>query len=304
MARSKVVLEFMPRELVDCYLLTPRRKWPIVYNRQDVIETMNFDRAPAGEGIMAQRSRESVNDDLAAVLSMPEKRALSDDVASRLQAAILSGAFAPGERLREEALARALGVSRGPVREALAELERQGLVVINRNRGAVVAQLSRNDLEELYTLRLVIEELAIRRAAEFSDPQSNLAMQVRIDDMQIALERGITEQEAAELDLEFHDLIYEAAKHRRLKETWTNMRPQIHILLLNRNVADVDFREMLVSGHQDLLDGITRSDPDRASATLREHLGGSYDRVSRSLERQIELQAANADNKENEPSAR
>ena len=88
---------------------------------------------------MVQRSKESVNDDLAAVLSMPEKRALSDDVASRLRAAILSGAFAPGERLREEQLARALGVSRGPVREALAELERQGLVVINRNRGAVVA---------------------------------------------------------------------------------------------------------------------------------------------------------------------
>jgi DNA-binding GntR family transcriptional regulator len=253
---------------------------------------------------MVQRSKESINDDLAAVLSMPEKRALSDDVASRLRAAILNGAFTPGERLREEALARALGVSRGPVREALAELERQGLVVINRNRGAVVAQLSRNDLEELYTLRLVIEELAIRRAAEFCEPESNAAIQLRIDEMRDALERGITEQEAAELDLEFHDLIYEAANHRRLKETWTNMRPQIHILLLNRNVADVDFREMLVGGHQELLDGIAQSDPDRAAATLREHLGGSYERVSRSLERQLELQAAAADIKENDPSAR
>lgn len=253
-----------------------------------------FELAPGAEGVMTLRSKDHFDDDLAAVLSMPEKRALSDDVASRLRAAILSGAFAPGERLREEQLARALGVSRGPVREALAELERQGLVVINRNRGAVVAQLSRDDLEELYTLRLVIEELAIRRAAEFSDPQSNGAMQYRIDEMQTALERGITEQEAAELDLEFHDLIYDAAQHRRLKDAWTNMRPQIHILLLNRNVADVDFREMLVGGHQELLDGIVDSDPDRAAGTLREHLGGSYERVSRSLERQLEQQAASA----------
>ncbi len=243
---------------------------------------------------MVQRSKEPINDDLAAVLFMPEKRALSDDVASRLRAAILSGAFAPGERLREEALARALGVSRGPVREALVELERQGLVVINRNRGAVVAQLSRDDLEELYTLRLAIEELAIRRAAEFSDPHSIAAMQRRIDEMQLALERGITEQEAAELDLEFHDLIYEAARHRRANDAWTNMRPQIHILLLNRNVADVDFREMLVGGHQVLLDGIADADPDRAAEHLREHLGGSYDRVSRSLERILEQQAASA----------
>jgi len=243
---------------------------------------------------MAQRGNERFNDDLAAVLSMPEKRALSDDVASRLRAAILSGAFAPGERLREEALARALGVSRGPVREALAELERQGLVVINRNRGAVVAQLSRDDLEELYTLRLAIEELAIRRATEAADPEAIAGMRALIEEMRDAIAHGVTEQEAAEFDLDFHDQIYEAANHRRLKDAWTNMRPQIHVLLLNRNVADIDFREMLVTSHEDLLDSIARADPDHAALMLREHLGGSYERVSRSLERQLEQQAASA----------
>jgi DNA-binding GntR family transcriptional regulator len=255
---------------------------------------------------MVQRGNERFNDDLAAVLSMPEKRALSDDVASRLRGAILSGAFTPGERLREEALARALGVSRGPVREALAELERQGLVVINRNRGAVVAQLSRVDLEELYTLRLVIEELAIRRAAEASDSATIAQMRALIEAMREAIVRGITEQEAAELDLDFHDLIYDGANHRRLKDAWTNLRPQIHVLLLNRNVANVDFREMLVTAHEELLDGIVRSDPDLAASMLREHLGGSYERVSRSLERQIEQQAASAasTNKETEARAR
>ncbi len=262
------------------------------------------DELPEGEGAMMQRSNNRFNDDLAAVLSMPEKRALSDDVASRLRAAILSGAFAPGERLREEQMARALGVSRGPVREALAELERQGLVVINRNRGAVVAQLSRNDLEELYTLRLAIEELAIRRAAEAANPDSIAAMRTLIESMQGALVQGITEQEAAELDLDFHDLIYDAANHRRLKDAWTNLRPQIHVLLLNRNVADVDFREMLVTSHEELLDGIARSDPDAAASMLRQHLGGSYDRVSRSLERQMEQLAANTASVPEENTAR
>jgi len=253
---------------------------------------------------MVQRSSDRFNDELSAVLSMPEKRALSDDVASRLRAAILSGAFAPGERLREEALARALGVSRGPVREALAELGRQGLVVINRNRGAVVAQLSRSDLEELYTLRLAIEELAIRRAAEASDPGAIGKMRAMIESMRESIARGITEQEAAELDLDFHDLIYNAANHRRLKDAWTNMRPQIHVLLLNRNVADVDFREMLVTAHEDLLDGIQRSDPDHAALMLHEHLGGSYDRVSRSLERLIEQQAPDGASSNKESIAR
>lgn len=255
---------------------------------------------------MVQRSKDPINDDLAAVLSMPEKRALSDDVASRLQSAILNGAFAPGERLREEALARALGVSRGPVREALVELERQGLVVINRNRGAVVAQLSRDDLEELHTLRLAIEELAIRRAAEASDPEAIAIMSTRIDAMREAIERGITEQEAAELDLEFHDAIYDAANHRRLKDAWTILRPQIHVLLLSRNVASDDFKAILVVGHQDLLDTIIAADPDEAAARIQEHLGVSYARVSQSLERQLEQQAATAaqQSKEIDPSDR
>jgi DNA-binding GntR family transcriptional regulator len=228
----------------------------------------------------------TANSDLATVLALPEKRALSDDVASRLRAAILAGHFGPGERLREEALARALGVSRGPVREALAELERQGLVVINRNRGAVVAKLSREDLEELYTLRLAIEELAIRRAVTLATPVMLDLLQEKVDTLAEANNRGITAQEAAQLDLELHDLIYEASRHRRLNDAWAILRPQIHVLLLNRNVANEDFRQFLVAGHQELVDAIRAGDADRAAELLRHHIGISYDRVKSSLEAQ------------------
>jgi DNA-binding GntR family transcriptional regulator len=222
--------------------------------------------------------------DLSQVLEPPEKRVLAEDVAARLRTAILQGHFAPGERLREEALAQALGVSRGPVREALGQLERQGLVVIFRNRGAVVAQLSREDLEELYTLRLAIEELAVRRATRFADDETIAELDAVVEAMVEAAERGVSESEAAELDLKLHDLIYKAARHRRLQETWANIRPQIHILLLSRNVAHGDFREMLLSSHQDILGAMRDGDEDRAAAFIREHLGGSYERVVRSLE--------------------
>ena len=149
----------------------------IVYNRQ---RTSTNRTAPEGEGAMVQRGNERINDDLAAVLSMPEKRALSDDVASRLRAAILSGAFAPGERLREEALARALGVSRGPVREALSSWNGRDWSSSTATAVRWSPSLSRVDLEELYTLRLAIEELAIRRAAEASDPAA-IARHARAD---------------------------------------------------------------------------------------------------------------------------
>src|SRR5579871_2022414 len=74
---------------------------------------------------------------------------LSDEVVDRLRESILRGHFAPGDRLREEQLAEALGVSRGPIRNALVQLEREGLAVRRPNRGAVVAELSRGDLEEV-----------------------------------------------------------------------------------------------------------------------------------------------------------
>jgi len=216
---------------------------------------------------------------LEAVLSPPENRALAVDIAFRLRGAILAGHFGPGERLGEELLARSMGVSRGPVREALIRLEREGLVVIRRNRGAFVARLSREDLDEVHSLRSVIERLAVRRAVAFADDAALAAMQAVIDQMTEYAGRGITEQEAAELDVRFHDLIYQSAQHRRLHECWSTLRPQIHIYLLNRNVADDDFREYLVESHQWILDAISDRDDERAAAILDDHLRGSYERV-------------------------
>ena len=107
--------------------------------------------------------------DLNRMLSLPINRGLGVDIAERLRDAILSGLFGPGERLPEEQLARAMGVSRGPVREALVKLERDGLIVIRRNRGAFVAQLSREDLDEVYSLRVAIDRLAVERCVENAD---------------------------------------------------------------------------------------------------------------------------------------
>src|SRR5215211_6054101 len=183
--------------------------------------------------------------DLDSVLTLPANRGLGADIAARLRLAILNGYFDPGARLPEESLARTMGVRRGPIREAPVQLEREGLIVIRRNRGAFVAPLAREDLEEVYTLRVAIERLAVQRAVSQADDSAIAEMQSVVDEIATRMERGITEQEAAELDLRFHDLIYQAANHRRLYEIWTTLRPQIHILLLNRNVAHDDFRELV-----------------------------------------------------------
>jgi len=227
-------------------------------------------------------------------LPLAENRSLAASIAVRLRAAILGGQFSPGERLGEEALARTVGVSRAPIREALAQLEREGMVVIRRNRGAFVAQLSPEDLDEVHTLRVELERLAVRRAIVHADAAALAAMGAVVDTMVERDERGITEQEAAELDVRFHDLIYLAARHRRLYECWANLRPQIHIVLLSRNVAHLDFREHLVRSHRAILDALRDREETRALAILDDHLRGSYQRVVVAYSQRLGAAAAGA----------
>jgi DNA-binding GntR family transcriptional regulator len=209
------------------------------------------------------------------------KRSLADDVVDRLRAAIFHGSFKPGEALREEQLAAMLDVSRGPVREALVQLEREGLVLVRRHRGATVARLSRGDLEDVYSLRLVLERLAIQRATHYATDQDFAAMEAVLAAFDVALSRGPSEKEVAELDVRFHDLIYQAARHQRLYDCWANLKSQIYIFLLSRNVLDPDFREITVKSHAALLAAIRTRDEARATTEIEDHLRGAYDRVVR-----------------------
>src|SRR5262249_33747672 len=142
-----------------------------------------------------------------------------------------------------------------------------------------VARLSRSDLDEVYSLRLALERLAMQRAARFATDQDFAALEEVLKGFDKALAHGPSEKEGAELDIRFHDLIYQAAHHQRLYDCWTNLRSQIYIFLLSRNVANPDFREITVKSHADLLDALRTRDEARVTIVIEEHLRGAYDRV-------------------------
>jgi DNA-binding GntR family transcriptional regulator len=206
--------------------------------------------------------------------------ALSDAIRVRLRQAILTGDFAPGEHLREVDIAARFEVSRGPVREALLQLEQEGLIMLRRNRGAVVARLSRGDLEEVYSLRLALERLAVARAVRLGT-EADLA---RVDAV-LHQFRGtgsgqpLTEQEAADQDVRFHDAIYLAAHHERLYAAWKSIRGQVYVLLLGRNVAGQDFREDTYLGHLELAYLLRIRDEARLLGAIERHIEASYARV-------------------------
>jgi DNA-binding GntR family transcriptional regulator len=209
------------------------------------------------------------------------KRSLADDVVDRLRDAIFQGRFKPGQPLREEQLAGMLEVSRGPIREALVQLEREGLVLVRRHRGASVARLSRADLEDVYSLRLALERLAVLQATRYATDEDFVAMEAVLEAFNVALSHDPSEKDVAELDVRFHDLIYQAARHQRLYDCWVNLKSQIYIFLLSRNVADPDFREITVKSHAALLEALRSRNEMRATTEIEDHLRGAYDRVVR-----------------------
>lgn len=216
------------------------------------------------------------------IFSPALKRTLADGVVSSIRDAILSGRLSPGERLSEQDLAKSLKVSRGPIREALDRLERQGLVISHPNGRSYVARLSRQDLEEVYSLRIALETLAVQLASRCATSRALEDLQAVVDAMAAFKNGDLTEQQAAEMDLRFHDALCRASNNKRLYDIWSNLRPQLHILLLSRNVADPDFRNLAVKTHQAILDAIRARDEERATALMQAHFHGSYERIVKS----------------------
>lgn len=216
-------------------------------------------------------------------LTPAKRHTLGDEVAERLRDAILLGEFVAGQRLREESLAEMLQVSRGPVRDALGVLEREGLVVLTPHHGATVVELSREDLEEVYSLRMVLEILAARYAVRSATAADLNRLEDALANFIDALAGEPTEQEAADLDVQFHDAFYQAAHHDRLYLSWSNIRLQVYRFLLSRNLANPDWRDNMARGHTDILEILRSRDEEALVAVVGDHIQFAHRRILESF---------------------
>ena len=219
-------------------------------------------------------------DESASILIPTQKHSLADDATEKIRQAILEGQLVPGEHLREEVLAEMLIVSRGPVREALTRLEQEALVVREPNRGVFVRQLNRSDVDEVYSLRLALEKLAVPLAIENPRGFELQAMQQTVDQMRIKSAQGISSHEAAKLNTAYHEQLCAASGHRRLLASWTNLRSQIYLFLLTRSEVNSEFLKTFHVMHQEILDAIVVKDETRATALLEKHFLAAYNDVT------------------------
>lgn len=195
---------------------------------------------------------------------------LGDAATAALRDLILDGELPPGQRLIETELAERFGTSRGPVRDALAELEQSGLVTSQARRGSFVVELSTHDVAELYSLRRALEGLAAARAATSAGADDVADLRRRAAEIGAAAAEA-DRRRAGEADMEFHRAIVVLAGHRRLADSWNRLADQMVLLMrqLTHVRPDIQARG---GDHDDIVDAIEAGDTERATAAVVQHL--------------------------------
>ncbi len=196
---------------------------------------------------------------------------LRELVARHIRKAILEGRLRPGEKLVQEDLARSLGISRQPVREALRRLEAEGLVVHQPRRGVFVRAYSPDDMREIYMLRRLLETQAARLAAERLAPADWRKLEV-INEASSAAAAASDGERFVELNNAFHRTIHEGARSPRLLEligrVWTGDPVYGPLFLPGRAARSV-------AEHRRIVEALRRRDPEMAAAAMLEHIANA-----------------------------
>ena len=197
---------------------------------------------------------------------------LRTHVRDAIRQLIATGELKAGDRLGEEQLSARLGVSRSPIREALRELEQQGVVVSYPNRGSFVVSLDQTDIDEILVVRASLEGLAARLASDRLARRDFDALERIVDRMDAAAQRTPPDATGVvQADAELHAALVAASGNRRLQRIWGSLDPIVWMIRL-RPLEDRPERHRQVPGeHRELLNAL-RAGPDKAEAAARFHV--------------------------------
>ena len=212
------------------------------------------------------------------IKNRPEpRRNLAHDIAAQLRRDIISGSFKPGEALAEAVLAGRFGVSRAPVREAMIELERSGLVQFGTTGRTRVRTLEEKDVIEIVEARIALESMGARlAAARWTDEDTRW-----IEKCIAAQEKAATGVKFSALDIAMHEHIMRRSGNERLVTLWEFVRWQFemaltHIHNLQKNMAP-DLRRFSVTGHWKVLKPLADRQPEAAAKVMAQHIKDSIE---------------------------
>ncbi len=195
---------------------------------------------------------------------------LTERVYQKLRESILSGKYAEGAALTELGIAKALDVSRTPVREALHQLEQEELVELRPNRGAIVKGITIDDIRDIYEIRSLIEGLAAARVAEQAAPEELDQLEETLDLTQFYLERENYEK-LESMDGRFHQQLYEMCRSRMLRRILKDLHNYVGrsrgASLKTEGRAQESIKE-----HRRVLEAMRAHDPELAKEYMTQHV--------------------------------
>lgn len=198
-------------------------------------------------------------------------------IAEQLRSAIGRGDLAPGQQLNEAELSRHLGVSRGPLREAMQRLAQEGLLVSIRNRGVFVIEVTGDDVRDMYLARTAVERAAAARVIELDARSGGERLLELVNRMQDAAERNDTAA-LTDADIEFHALLVSLAASPRLSRMHTTLMVETRmcIIALENRYASHSFR---LEEHQAIACAIRDGETERADQLLLAHMEDAIERL-------------------------
>lgn len=203
-------------------------------------------------------------------LNMDAYLPLRDVVFNTLREAILKGELQPGERLMELQLASKLGVSRTPIREAIRMLEQEGLAVTMPRKGAEVARMTLKDMEDVLEVRDALDELAAQIACERMTAEQMQILKETKKEFEEILESGDVKK-IADVDVRFHDIIYEATDNARLVSLLGNMREQLFRYRVEC-LKNPENYPALMAEHNTIVAALEARDKVKVTEAMHEHV--------------------------------
>ena len=218
---------------------------------------------------MAARTKKE-NTGLESLGVLSRRKSLGQHVFENLKHAILRGDVPPGHRLVESRLAETMGISRTPIREAMHKLEREGLLKQLPKSGFRVTGLTREDIEETFGIRSVLESYAARLAAIKHEEGELTPLEEKIAEYQACLDQGRLEDLPA-INTEFHDILYALSRSPKLIKMVNDLRDQIYrfrkIILKAETRAKASNED-----HRKMLRAMRKRDADRVERLVKEHI--------------------------------
>ena len=208
-----------------------------------------------------------------------EQRTLSEEAAERLRTAIRDGLLHPGMRLVERDLAERLGMSRIPVREAIGRLVEEGLVYKSPHRGTFVYAPTPQEIEEISSLRVVLENFVVERVIAHWTAELESELRQIVSLMRMAATHGDRHQ-LHECDYYFHSTLWNVAKHSLLLEVVSGLRSRINRFLFEASellpLTEVDTH---INAHDALIDVIKAGNVANAQAVMTAHVLSAKNRI-------------------------